>query len=132
MSFDYLEDLESSVESGAFIYACPGSSSNKWHISKKVKELVPQAQRVADGRGMKVHIYQLIARMDAITGDSFLICRKIHQPGPSGEPRLEWALVDTREAAETMRDVSEGPSPYFGATLFKTLEPSAEDGAGEV
>jgi len=126
MSIDYLESLEQSVDSGQILYACPGSAQNRWHFANKPNDLRTQAQRVADSRNMEVSIYQLINKMDAVPTDSFLICRKILEPGPTGEPKLEWTLVDTKEAAEMMRDVSQGPSPFFGATLFETCKPTPE------
>ena len=124
MSFDYLEALEQAVDSGQVLYACPGGTQNRWHIVNNPKDLRVQAQRFADSRATEVSIYRLINKSEALATDSFLICRKILEPGPTGEPKLEWALVDTKEAAEMMRDVSQGPSPFFGATLFETCKPT--------
>ena len=62
-------------------------------------------------------------KMDATEGDVFLYCKKILEPSPSGEPHLQWGVVDTRDAAEMMRDVSQGPSPYFGLNVEESFQP---------
>lgn len=124
MALDYLQDLEHNIESGTAIYACPGQQSHEWHIAKSVEELRQKAQRAANARKYEVHIYRLVNVADIAPGDSFLIVRKILEPGPRGEPRLQWTLVDTKEAAELMRDVSQGPAPYFGATKEESFQPT--------
>ena len=123
MSIDYLEDLESSITNGKRMYACPGPSSNEWFLSDSLEDLKKKAQRTADSRKFQTHVYRLINRMETVSGDGYLVVRKILEPGPRGEPHFHWAVVDTREAAEMMRDVSQGPTPYFGATIEETYNP---------
>lgn len=123
MSIDYLEDLEASVTNGRAMFACPGPNANEWFLSEKVEELRPKAQRTADSRKFTTHIYRLVNRMETVTGDVYLCVRKILDPGPRGEPHFRWSVVDTREAAEMLRDVSQGPTPYFGAMIEETFEP---------
>ena len=123
MAMDYLEELELDITNGVTIYACPGATSNEWNIGEDLEDLKKKAQRAANSRKFQTHIYRLINRMDTVSGDSYLAVRKILEPGPKGEPHLNWVLVDTREAAEMMRDVSQGPTPYFGATITETFEP---------
>lgn len=124
MSIDYLEDLERSIDFGRDIYACPGVNMNEWHIADTLEELQKKAQRSANSKKMPVSIYRLVNKMDTTTGDSYLVVRKILEPGPRGEPHLSWSLVDTREAGDMMRDVSQGPTPYFGASEVEVFKPS--------
>lgn len=121
MSIDYLEDLESQVTNGKKKYACPGPGANEWFLSDNIEELKPKAQRTADARKFQTCIYRLINRMETVSGDVYLVVRKILDPGPRGEAHFQWSVVDTREAAEMMRDVSQGPTPYFGAVIEETF-----------
>lgn len=124
MSLDYLEELASAVDAGTVYYACPGQGVNEWHISKALEELRIKAQRAANTRKFETQIFRLINKMDVGGGDCFLICRKILEPGPRGEPHLQMTIVDTRDAAELLRDVSQGPTPYFGAAIEETFKPA--------
>ena len=123
MSIDYLAEMEHEVDSGREIYACPGPQGNEWYISSDLEDLRKKAQRSASALKREVQIFKLINKMDTVSGDSYLAVRKILEPGPKGEPKMQWTLVDTREAAEMMRDVSEGPSPYFGTSIVATFLP---------
>ncbi len=124
MSIDYLEDLEKSVDNGSDLYVCPGVQSSEWEISSDIETLEKKAQRTANASKYQCHIYRLINKGDALSDDAFLVVRKILDPTAKGEPRFQWSIVDTKEAAEMMRDVSQGPSPYFGASIEKTFEPA--------
>ena len=123
MSIDYLEDLESQVTNGRKKFACPGAGANEWYLSENIEKLKPKAQRTADARKFQTHIYRLINRMETVTGDVYFVVRKILEPGPRGEAYFQWSVVDTREAAEMLRDVSQGPTPYFGAVIEETFNP---------
>lgn len=123
MSIDYLEDLERSINNGKDLYACPGVQSAEWELSSDVESLERKAQRTANALKFRCHIYRLINKADTVSDDCYLVVRKILDPGSRGEPRFQWGVVDTREAAEMMRDVSQGPTPYFGATVEKSFEP---------
>lgn len=123
MSLDWLEDLEQAVTNGREYYACPGSNANEWFTSESAEELRAKAQRSANSRKMQTAIYRLVNRMETMSGDSYLVVRKILEPGPRGEPHFQWSIVDTREAAEMLRDVSHGPSPFFGAVVEETFQP---------
>ena len=124
MSLDYLEDLSQQIDRGKVIFACPGPQPNEWHMAGNVDELKNFALRAANSRKMEVAIYRLVNSLDTVTGDSYLVVRKILEPGPRGEPHIQWLVVDTREAAEMLRDVSHGPTPYFGATIETNIKPS--------
>lgn len=128
MSMDYLEDLESRIDSGEAFYACPGGTTNEWFISKDLQSLEQKAQRTANGQRFEAHVYRLTNCRDATAGDSFLAVRNILEPGARGEAHLRWILVDTRDAAEMLRDVSQGPSPYFGAVIESTFRPQSDAG----
>lgn len=123
MSLDYLEDLGEQIDRGVTIYACPGKVQNDWYLAETVDELRDRVQKTANSRKYEASIYRLVNNTEVTGEDFFLIVRKILEPGPRGEPRMHWALVDTREAAELMRDVSHGPTPYFGAVIEETVEP---------
>jgi len=123
MSIDYLSDLEHRIDSGRPLFACQSHQGSEWYISTDLEELKPKAQRTANAKKFEINIYRLINKMDAGEGDSFIYVKKILEPGPKGEPHMNWAIVDTRDAAEMLRDVSQGPSPYFGATVESTASP---------
>ena len=124
MSLDYLEDLSAQIDRGKIYFACPGVQAGEWHLAGAVDDLKNFAQRAANSRKMEVPIYRVVNMMDTVTGDSYLLVRKILDPGPRGEPRIQWSVVDTREAAEMLRDVSQGPTPYFGATVEQMVKPT--------
>lgn len=124
MSIDWLNDLERAIDNGKEIFACPGVSRNQWMIGKSVDELSRQAKRTADSRKMAVSIVRLINKQDAVAGDLFLVPTKIEDPGPRGEPQIQWSTVETREAAEMMRDVRQGPSPFFAMQNETTINPT--------
>lgn len=128
MSIDYLEDLEQAVTNGRRFYACPGPNANEWFLSESLEELRPKAQRTADVRRFQCSIYRLVNKMETVAGDCYLVIRKILDPGPRGEPHFQWSVVDTREAAEMLRDVSQGPTPFFGAVSEETFNPQAGKG----
>lgn len=123
MSIDWLNDLERAVDSGREVFACPGVSRNQWMVGKSVDELKKFAKRAADNRKMSVQIVRLINRQDAIAGDLYLVPTKIDDPGPRGEPQVQWSTVETKEAAEMMRDVRQGPSPFFAMQNVTTVNP---------
>jgi hypothetical protein len=127
MSIEYLEDLAQKVDNGANIYACPSQQSSKWYVSSDLADLKIKAQRAADARRIDVCIYRLVNNMDTLNTDSFLIVTKILEPGMRGEPNFTWSLVDTREAAEMLRDVSQGPAPFFGAVTEDCFKPRFEE-----
>ncbi len=122
MSIDHLHDIERDIDNGKDIFACPGVSRNQWMLSSSIEDLRRHAQRAAQHKKMNVNIVRLISPHDAIAGDLFLVPTKIGQPGPRGEAQVEWSTVETREAAEMMRDVRHGPSPFFGMQVEETIE----------
>lgn len=125
MSIDYLDDLSRAVESGKIIFACPAAGRNQWAISKEVGDLEKVAQRAAAQSKMACCIYRVIPAGDAISGDLFLVPVEIGDPGVRGEPNIKWKTVDTKDAAEMMKDVRKGPSPVFGIQLEQSVEPTA-------
>jgi hypothetical protein len=124
MSMEYLVELEEDVDKGKMLYACAPHSGTEWHIASSIEEVRKKAQRTANARKMACPIFHIINKMETGEGDSFLVVKKVGEPGPKGEPHVNWTLVDTREAAETLRDVSCGPTPYFGATIEETVDPT--------
>ena len=123
MSIDWLFDLERDIDNGKDIFACAGVSRNQWVIGKPMEELKKVAKRAADNKKLPIHIVRLISKHDAVSGDLFLCPVKIGDPGNRGEPQIEWSTVDTKEAAEMMRDVRHGPAPFFGMQIQDTVQP---------
>lgn len=122
MSIDWIQDLDRDIENGREIYACPAVQRNQWVIGKPMEELKKFAKRAAEHKKMSVNIVQLISKADAIAGDLFLVPTNIGEPGSRGEPQVQWSTVETKEAAEMMRDVKHGPAPFFGMQIAETVE----------
>lgn len=127
MAIDYLEDIEKSLERGREIFACPSVNSGDWIISEDVESMKPKAERAAKSKKHELHIYRLASVNMASYQDGFLVVRKFLEPTRDGTPRMQWVLVETKEAGEMMRDVSQGPSPYFAAMIEETIKPEAGD-----
>ena len=123
MSIDWLFDLERAVENGKVVYACQGVGRNQWIMGKSIDELRRTAQRAADHKKLAVDIARIISVHDAVSGDSFLVPTEIGDPGHRGEPNIKWSTVETKEAAEMMRDVRKGPSPIFAIQVEETVQP---------
>lgn len=122
MSIDWIFDLERDIDNGRDIFATPGVGRNQWIIGKPIEELRKLAKRTADHKKMAVHVVRLISKHDAIAGDLFLVPTQIGEPGARGEPSIQWSTVETKDAAEMMRDVRHGPSPFFGMQVQETVE----------
>ncbi|MCB0336333.1 MAG: hypothetical protein KDD62_08500 [Bdellovibrionales bacterium] len=125
MSIDWLFDRQRDLENGKIIYACPGAARSQWDMSYRIEDLLPIAQRAANLKKIPVDIVQLILPSDAVAGDLFLCPTEIGDPGPRGEPSIKWSTVDTREAADMMKDVRQGTSPIFATQKIQTVEPDA-------
>ncbi len=123
MSIDWLLDLERSIDGGKVVFACPGVGRNQWVMGKSVEDLMPTAKRSANTKKMPVNIVRVIPKNDAITGDMYLVPTQIGDPGARGEPQIEWKPIEAKEAAENMRDVRKGPSPFFGIQVETTVNP---------
>jgi hypothetical protein len=123
MSIDWLFDLERDIDHGKEIYACPGTGRNQWILSKNPDDLKKHAQRAATTKKLAVSIVRLVAKTDALMGDLYLVPTQIDEPGPRNEPTIKWSSVETKEAAEMMRDVRRGPAPFFGMQVVETVNP---------
>lgn len=123
MAFDYLEELQEEVNRGVGWYVCPGKAAGEWNLAKTPEELREACQLAANVYLFEQSIYKLKDVADSGGEDRYFVCKKILEPGPRGEPNLQWMIVDTKDAAELLRDVSQGPSPYFGATEVETFQP---------
>ena len=125
MSIDWLMDLERAIDNGKDLYACPGVGRNQWLIRSNPAEIKTFAQRAANQKKMAVNVVRLISKDDAVTGNLFLVPTSIGDPGARGEPQIEWSTVETKEAAEMMRDVRHGPAPFFGMQIENQVDPTA-------
>ena len=123
MSIDWLHDLERAIENGREYYVTQSVGRSNWVVGRSVEELRKNAQRAANHRKLPVAIARLVPKDDTVTGDLFLVPVEIGDPGHRGEPNIRWTTVDTKEAAEMMRDVRHGPSPVFGMQIEETLAP---------
>jgi len=125
MSIDWLWDLERALENGKVYYACQTAGRNQWAIARSADELRKVAKRAAAHRKLAVDIVRLVSPHE-IAGVLYLVPTEIGEPGHRGEPNIKWACVDTKEAAEIMRDVRKGPSPIFGMQVEETVVPDEE------
>ena len=128
MSIDWLYEIERGIDNGKVIFATQGAGRNQWVIGKPLEELRKVAQRAASHKKMPVDIVRVVSRHDAITGDQFLVPTQIGDSGPRGEPTVQWTVVDTKDAAEMMRDVRQGPSPFFGLQVEESVEYEGSEG----
>jgi len=122
---DWLNELDETLASGRQVLASPAAVEKEWVIGKPIEQLRTIAQRVADSKKAPVSIVKLIPNSEAMPGDLFLVPTKlIEPPDHRALPQIKWSLIDTKEAAEMMRDVKYGPSPFFGIQTFEEIEPS--------
>ena len=125
MSIDWLFDLERDIENGKDLFACQGTGRNQYIIAKTVEDLRKHAKRAATTKKFAVQIVRLIPKGDAVAGNLFLVPTSIDEPGARGEPQVKWSAVETKEAAEMMRDVRRGPAPFFAMQVEQNIEPDA-------
>jgi hypothetical protein len=123
MSIDWLLDLERAIDNGKEVFACPGPSRDQWVIGRSADELRKVAKRAADTKKVAVNIVRVISRNEAIAGDLYLVPTNIGEAGPRGEPAIQWRAVETKDAAETFKDVRHGPAPFFGIQVLETVNP---------
>jgi hypothetical protein len=97
-----------------------------WSLDESLDECRSRAQRLATSRKIVVTIFQLVSHLDATEQDTFFTVRRLLEGRPGGPPVVQWTMVDTREAAELLRDVSQGPTPFFGAKVEEFIHPRSE------
>lgn len=106
------------------VYACPAPGKNKWQFAKQAEELRPIAKRTARSLGIPVTIFRVLnGAAREVQPETFLIVRRVVGIQNNGEKDIEWAMVDTEQAANTLRDVSFGPTPYLPLRSEETLSP---------
>lgn len=122
-----IEEMEEAIHAGRTLYASPGLLLGRWDITSDREMLLARVQLSADANGEEASLFRMASPDEAGDGDSFLFVRRILQ---SDSPRvpylLQWSLADTREAAELLRDVSAGPTPYFAITLDTSCQPARQ------
>lgn len=124
MTIDWLLDIERAIDGGREILACISAGQNEWVVGRPLDDLRKVAKRVSEAKKSSVPIVKLVSKDDTLTGDLFLVPTRIEQPGVRGEPQIKWSVVDTKEAAEMMRDVRHGPAPFFGMQTQETIQPA--------
>ena len=125
MSINWLWDLERAIESGKIYYACQTAGRNQWAVARSVDELREIAKQAASHKTLPVAIVRLVPPHE-MSGALYLVPTEIGEPGPRGESNIRWACVESKEAAEIMRDVRQGPSPIFGMQVEDTIVPDEE------
>ncbi len=78
------------------------------------------------GSRREVETVVLSSSTKAPVGRNQWATTEIGELGLRGEPNIKWACVETKEAAEIMRDVRQGPSPIFGMQGEDTVAPDEE------
>ena len=124
MPIGYLEELERQILTGTEQFVCQGPNANEWIFNRDIDELLSKAQLAANVRKQETHVYRLINKKDAVSGNTFLVVRRFLGRKSNGTPDFEWSLVDSLESAEVLRDVSHGPTPLFGAVIERTFQPT--------
>jgi hypothetical protein len=124
MTIEVLEGIEQRIFEGTPVYACCGPNINDWIVEESLESIRARARKAAAAKRAVVTIYRVVGPQEVSDGDSFLVVRKLIEGRPGGPPSIQWTLVDTAEAAELLRDVSKGPTPYFGAVAFEVIQPS--------
>jgi hypothetical protein len=123
MSLEFLLDLERDIELGKEVYGCPSTGLKQWSFSSKgVEPLVKIAKRSANSTKIAVNIMRLDSR-HGVNAIVLLVPVHIGDPGLRGEPQIKWSIVESKEAAETVRDIRCGPSPYFAVEVEQTVDP---------
>src|SRR5262245_40417858 len=120
MSIEWLQELERAVETGTELFACPSVGRDQWTVARSRAELRKVARRAAGNTRAPVQIVRLIPPAEVTPGELFLVPTSVEKPGPRGEPQVRWSVVETKDAAELVRDVRHGSSPYFGMQAEET------------
>jgi hypothetical protein len=123
MYFDYLEELELRIEGGDLVYACQGQGAHQWHIGESLEDISSKAQIVSNLKKYPMPVYQLISGSEA-TPESYLVVKKVVLSSVGDPQRYDWVQVDTRQAAELVRDVAHGATPFFGLITEATIKPN--------
>ncbi len=125
MSIEFLMDLERDIELGKEVFGCQGAGVKQWVFSTKGMDgLLKIAKRSANSSKMPVDIMRLGSRHGA-NATVMLVPVQIGDPGLRGEPQVKWSIVESKEAAETVRDIRHGPAPYFSVEVEDTIQPDA-------
>lgn len=121
---DWLSELERAVGRGQKVLACRDVNEKNWIIGRPIDDLRNLAKRVADAQKISVPIVALLPHTEAVFGEYFLVPTKIVDSHDRNAPPISWATVDSKEAAEMMRDVKYGPSPFFSMQTVEVIKPS--------
>ena len=123
MGIEFLEDLSSAVDRGTVIYVCQGPLSGKWEMHKTLEGIKQLAKRSASAKKLPIKVMRLVNSQSLLPETPILIPSKIGDDDNKGMGNINWSIVDTAEAAETLRDVRHGPSPYFGLEEVDVVSP---------
>lgn len=123
MVIDNLSALEELINMGTAVFACREGRTGQWVLGMSAAELLPKATAFAATHHVDAPIYRLVPASETMAGQPFLFVKKVEDRGPLVSPQFHWSVVDTKEGAEMLRDVSIGPSPYFGTVTESVVAP---------
>lgn len=124
MSIEFLFELERTLDKGQKIYGCAASQQGRWELATSIEAIRKAAKRTAIAKKGAVQIMQLLPASSNVPDGSLLIAAKIGEEEAKKAGNITWSTVGSVDAAETMRDVRHGPSPFFALQFEETTEPS--------
>src|SRR5262245_57603749 len=114
------------IDTNVFLDFCQSATDRMGifqELRARVDCIVVPELTVAAATGLPATVYRFMRPAEAGEDDQFLYVRRIDRDDNSEAPTFRWGVVDTREAAQMLRDVSDGPTPYFGAVAVETVGP---------
>ena len=126
MFFEFLERLDRQILSDENVYACQGFGTYQWYIEQDLDEMIEKAQATANVKKYPITIYRVSRGEDINPSESYLVVKRVIM-SVVGDFMYEWVQVDTREAAELVRDVTHGATPFFGLVTETIVKPVLAD-----
>ena len=130
MFFEFLERLERVILNEEEVYACQGVGTYQWYIEYDIDDIVAKAQATANVKKYPIPIYRISRGEDINPSESYLVVKRVIMSAV-GDFLYEWVQVDTREAAELVRDVTHGATPFFGLVTEQIVKPIKAEAKGK-
>ncbi len=122
IDLDFLDQIEQRLEDGLEVYACQGAGAYQWYILNSLDDILLKAKQAVDLKKYPLNVYRVISGSE-VAPESYLVVKRV-VISTVGEPRYEWVQVDTSDAAEQVRDITYGPTQFFGLITETVLKPS--------